>query len=417
MDPTLIPIFIVVFVGGGAIGFMLAWFFVGRQLTALTTRAATAEGKLIAAAQGAQGELRLRDTFASLSHDALRTNSNDFIARAQRDVGGLVEPLKAALVEQQRKIDELERERQKSYGSIETMLQRMTSDQRLLQGETARLVKALRQPQVRGRWGEIQLRQVVELAGMSNLCDFIEQGSITDDQGARQRPDLQVRLPNQRMIVIDAKVPLSAYLDALECTDDTQYTARLADHARQIRTHITDMSKRDYQQSVDGAYDFLVLFIPGEVFYRAALEHDADLLEFAFKKNIILATPTTLIALLKAVAMGWREVRLAKDAHKIKEEGEKIYKALSTLAGYVSDLGTALRRSVTEYNKLIGNMDSTLFLSAKRLSELDVSSAPLKAPTAAEEPLRDFSRAELLAEPARDKHLTSAYHHGDSPSA
>jgi DNA recombination protein RmuC len=283
------------------------------------------------------------------------------------------------------------------------MLRRMTSDQHLLRDETAKLVKSLRQPQVRGRWGEIQLRQVVELAGMSHLCDFVEQQGITDDEGARQRPDLQVRLPNQRVIVVDAKAPLSAYLDALECDDEERRKAELRRHARQIHEHVLDMSRRDYQRKIDGAYDFLVLFIPGEVFYRAALEQDADLLEFAFKRGVIIATPTTLIALLKAVALGWREARLAEDAHQIKVEGERLYKALGTLAGYVADLGKALGKSVSHYNKAIGNMESTLFLSAKRLRDLEVSRSAIETPEPIDEALREFSRAELLDEPALDR--------------
>lgn len=289
----------------------------------------------------------------------------------------------------------MERERQKAYGSIEQMLQRMTADQQQLQGETAKLVKSLRQPQVRGRWGEIQLRQVVELAGMSHLCDFVEQQGIAGDEGVRQRPDLQVRLPNQRVIVVDAKVPLSAYLDALECNDDGERVERLKHHARQVRDHVTDMGRRDYQRKIDGAYDFLVLFIPGEVFYRAALEHDADLLEFAFQKGVILATPSTLIALLKAVALGWREARLAEDARKIRDEGERLYKAMGTLSGYVSDLGKSLGKTVAHYNRAIGNMETTLFLSARRLREMEVSSVALEEPELIEESIRAFTRDEL----------------------
>jgi DNA recombination protein RmuC len=386
---------ILVALGGGAFGALLVGIVASRRINALTVRAVAAETQLTAAQQGEQ---HLRDAFASLSRDALRVNSDEFVTRAQRDLGSLVDPLKTALAEQQRRVDELERERQKAYGSIEQMLKRMTSDQQMLQSETAKLVKSLRQPQVRGRWGEIQLRQVVELAGMSHLCDFVEQETIADDEGGRQRPDLQVRLPNQRVIVVDAKVPLSAYLDAIECDDEEERIVRLKHHARQIHDHVVDMSRRDYQRKIEGAYDFLVLFIPGEVFYRAALEHDADLLEFALKKGVIIATPSTLIAVLKAVALGWREARLAEDARKIKDEGERLYKALGTLSGYVNDLGKALGRSVSHYNKAIGSMETTLFLSAKRLRELEVSSTPLSTPEPIEEALREVSRAELLTD-------------------
>jgi DNA recombination protein RmuC len=397
VDSTLT--LLLVAIGGAALGALVAWLLASRQIAGLTARAITAEARLTAAEQGEQ---RLREAFASLSRDALRTNSDEFISRAKTDLGSLVDPLKTALTEQQRRVDELERERQKAYGSIEQMLQRMTADQQQLQSETARLVKSLRQPQVRGRWGEIQLRQVVELAGMSHLCDFVEQQNIADDEGGRQRPDLQVRLPNQRVIVIDAKVPLSAYLDAIECEDDGERANWLKQHARQVRDHVTDMGRRAYQQKIDGAYDFLVLFIPGEVFYRAAVEHDGNLLEYAFQKGVIITTPSTLIALLKAVALGWREARLAEDARKIRDEGERLYKALGTLAGYVNDLGKALGKSVTHYNSVIGNMETTLFRSAKRLREMEVSSAPLEDPQLVEEPLRAFSRDELLQEALPD---------------
>lgn len=396
---TLVTL-ILVAIGGGALGALVVGIVASRRINALTARAIMAETQLAGARQGEQ---HLRDTFASLSHDALRINSDEFVTRAQRDLGSLVDPLKTALAEQQRRVEELERERQKAYGSIEQMLQRMTSDQQALQSETAKLVKSLRQPQVRGRWGEIQLRQVVELAGMSHLCDFVEQESVVDDEGGRQRPDLQVRLPNQRVIVVDAKVPLSAYLDAIECDNDEERTAKLKNHARQIHDHVVDMCKRDYQRKIEGAYDFLVLFIPGEVFYRAALEHDADLLEFAFKKGVIIATPSTLIAVLKAVALGWREARLAEDARKIRDEGERLYKALGTLSNYVSDLGKALGRSVTHYNKAIGSMETTLFLSARRLRDLEVSSTPIDLPVPIDEALREFGRTELLTEPRREE--------------
>jgi DNA recombination protein RmuC len=384
---------IIAALGSAALGALLTWLLASRKAAALTVRAVTAEARL---ATAEQGEQRLREAFASLSRDALRTNSDEFAARAERDLGGLVEPLKTALVEQQRRVEELERERQRAYGSVEQMIQRMAVDQQSLQSETARLVKSLRQPQVRGRWGEIQLRQVVELAGMSHLCDFVEQASITNDDGARQRPDLQVRLPNQRVIVVDAKVPLSAYLDALECDCDEQRAVLLKQHARQIHDHVVDMAKRDYQRTIDGAHDFLVLFIPGEVFYRAAMEHDAELLEFAFKRDVIIATPSTLIALLKAVALGWREARLAEDARKIKDEGENIYKALGVLARHVAGLGTALSRSVDSYNSVIGTMERSLFLSAKRLRELEVAAAPVEEPEPVEETLREFKRPELV---------------------
>jgi len=353
-------------------------------------------------------EQRLRDAFASLSSDALQASLGQFLTLAderlgrqqqvaQTNLSELMSPLRDALIQQHTHTRELEEARQTAYGSISQHLSSIQEEHRLLRQETASLVKALRQPHVRGRWGEIQLRRVVELAGMSACCDFVEQESVSDASGARQRPDLQVRLPNQRTIVVDAKVPLSAYLDALEAADEATRAACTQRHASQIRAHVNDMAKRDYQRQIDGAYDFLVLFIPGEVFYSAALEQDHELLEYAFKKQIILATPTTLIALLKAVALGWREVRLSDDARQIKETAEKIYQYLGTLAGHISDLGAGLRKSVDSYNKTIGSLERNLLSSAKRMRELEVSQSPIAALPPLEAALRVFSKAELLA--------------------
>ncbi len=372
---------IVAVVGGVIAGAFVAWLMLARL--------------------GANGlsEQRIRDMFASIGQEALRTNSNDFNERARREIETLTAPLKATLDEQQRKLDELERERQKAYGSIEQQLYRMTEDQRLLQQETARLVSSLRQPQVRGRWGEIQLRRVVELAGMSEHCDFVEQEPITS-AGKAQRPDLVVRLPNQRVVAVDAKAPLDAYLKAHECQDDSKAGEYLKEHAKRIRDHIKEMAKRDYQSAIGGAFELLVLFIPGEPFYRAALEHDPELIDFAFQHNVVLASPTTLIVLLRTIAHGWREARLAENARKIRDEGEKVYKALSGVAEHVGRLGKALGESVEKYNATIGGLERTLFLSAKRLRELDIGNTELQIPELIEGAPRLFTRSELLTPPA-----------------
>ncbi|MGQ9926067.1 MAG: DNA recombination protein RmuC [Chloroflexaceae bacterium] len=374
---------IVVAVTGGVIaGAFVTWLIVSR---------ATASGF---------SEQRLRDMFASLSQEALRTTGSDFNERARRELESLTAPLKATLDEQQRKLEELERERQKAYGSIEQQLLRMTEDQRRLQQETARLVSSLRQPQARGRWGELHLLQVVELAGMSEYCDFTEQERITNSENKVVRPDLLVRLPNQRVIVVDAKVPLEAYFKAHESQDEGAIKTYLGQHVAHIKNHIKEMAKRDYQSSIPGAFDLLVLFIPGEPFYRAAMEHDSGLIEFAHQHRVILATPTTLIALLKTVALTWQEVHLAENARKIKDEGDKVYKALISVAGYVQECGKALGKSVEHYNRMLGSFERTLFSSAKRLRELDIGSDDLPAPPMQEQPIRSFSRPELLPEPA-----------------
>lgn len=364
-------------------------------------------------------EQRLRDTFASLSSDALQASLSQFLTLAderlsrqqqiaQTDLSELVAPLREALNQQHEHTHELELARQQAYGSISQHLSSIQEEHRLLRQETTNLVKALRQPHVRGRWGEIQLRRVVELAGMSACCDFVEQQGIDDASGARLRPDLQVRLPNQRTIVVDAKVPLSAYLEALEAADEPTRAARIQQHAGQIRAHVNDMAKRDYHHQIAGAYDFLVLFIPGEVFYSAALEHDHELLEYAFQKQIILATPTTLIALLKAVALGWREVRLSEDAQRIKEAAETVYKHLGVLAKHISELGAGLKKSVDSYNKTIGSLERNLLGSARRMHELQIGQSAIDDIPALEESLRVFCKADLAAAQEQDEPLPAA---------
>ncbi|MGB9633336.1 MAG: DNA recombination protein RmuC [Chloroflexaceae bacterium] len=365
---------LVAVVGGVIAGAFVAWLMLARL--------------------GANGlsEQRIRDMFASVSQEALRANSSDFNERARRELEALTAPLKATLDEQQRKLEDLERERQKAYGSIEQQLHRMTQDQRLLQQETARLVSSLRQPQVRGRWGEIQLRKVVELAGMSEHCDFMEQERINND-GKAQRPDLVVRLPNQRVIAVDAKAPLDAYLNAHECQDESEAGKYLKEHANRIKNHITSMAKRDYQSAIDGAFEFLVLFIPGEPFYRAALEHDPELIDFAFQHKVVLASPTTLIVLLRTIAHGWREVRLAENARKIRDEGEKVYKALSNVAEHVGRLGKALGDSVARYNAM--NRRSGAHAVPERKAPARAGHRQCRAAS----PRNDRGRASLLQPP------------------
>ena len=391
------------FIAGVLLAALITWWLWGRKLPIMTMRALQAEAQLKALEDTEQ---HMRDTFASLSQTALQASNAQFLQLAQErlerqqqaarnDLSALVDPLKTTLEQQHEHLRTLEQARHESYSRLDTLIVSLKEDQLRLQSETANLVTALRQPQVRGRWGELQLRKVVELAGMSDHCDFDEQQTNVDDEGRTQRPDMLVRLPNQRQIVIDAKVPLAAYLEALEAADDSSRKEKLVAHARQVRTHVTDMSRRAYQSQIDGAHDFVVLFIPGEVFYSAALQHDRELLDYAFSKNVILATPSTLIALLKAVAQGWNEVRLAEDARKVKEVGEQLYKNLSTLADHISKIGKGLGDAVKAYNSTIGSMESRLLPCARRLSELQVSSDTLTVPQEIDDSPRTFVKPEL----------------------
>lgn len=403
MDQTLIIALTTGIFVGALVAALITALIYARKLAALHARELRAEAHLSALQNSEQ---HMREAFASLSSAALEANNQHFLALAQErmerqqqavknDLSALVDPLKTTLEEQKQNLRVIEQARTESYSRLDALIVTLKEDQLRLHNETANLVKALRQPHVRGRWGEVQLRRVVELAGMSNYCDFDEQKTMHNDEGKRLRPDMQVRLPNQRHIVVDSKVPLMAYLEALEAPDETTRTEKLKSHAQQIRAHVDIMSKRDYQRQIDGAHDFVVLFIPGEVFYSAALEHDRELLDYAAQKSVILATPTTLIALLKAVAQGWREARLAADAHKVKEAGEQIYKDLTTLAGYITELGKGLDKAVGAYNKTIGNIESRLLGHARRLSELEISSESIAAPAYLNETLRTFNKPEL----------------------
>jgi DNA recombination protein RmuC len=239
----------------------------------------------------------------------------------------------------------------------------------LLRSETSNLVQALRTPNVRGRWGEIQLHRVVEMAGMVEHCDFYEQQSVETEDG-RLRPDMIVRLPNSRNIVIDAKAPLSAYLEAIDATDEDARKVQLQRHAQQIRTHLTMLGKKSYFEQFEPSPEFVVLFLPGEAFFAAALMQDPELIEFGVDENVIIATPTTLIALLRAVAYGWRQEALAQNAKEICDLGKELYERCSTMGGHMLALGKNLKRATDSYNDAIGSFESRVFVSARKFAAL-----------------------------------------------
>jgi DNA recombination protein RmuC len=309
---------------------------------------------------------------------------------ARAEVAQVVTPVRESLERVDSKIQELERVRAGAYGALQEQVRSLIETQQHLRAETGKLVTALRTPHVRGHWGEVQLRRVVEMAGMLDHCDFTTQTTVHGEDG-RFRPDLLVRLPGGRTIVVDAKTPLEAYLRSIEAPDEATRRARLADHARQVKTQMTALSRKSYWDQFDQAPEFAVLFLPGECFFSAALESDPSLIEFGAAQNLILATPTTLIALLRAVAYGWRQERLAENAAEISALGKDLYKRLSDMADHWNKVGRNLERAVESYNSATGSLESRVMVSARRFA--DLKTAPMGVEIPELEPVEKFVRA------------------------
>ena len=363
-------------------------------------------------------DVELKQAFTALSADALAHNTEQFVALAEgrlkeataalsakadgdtaaraAAIGRLLDPMASALQRVEGQLRTVERERESAYAGLREQVSAMATSSDQLRGETRQLVNALRAPQVRGRWGELQLERVVQLAGMVEHCDFSTQVTAAGDDGAI-RPDMVVHLAGGKSIVVDAKVPFAAYLEAVESRDPDTHADRLAAHARQLRAHVDTLSGKAYWAAFEPSPEFVVLFVPGDPFLEAALQAEPTLLEYAFGRNVVIATPTTLIALLRTVAYGWRQEALARNAAAVHQLGKELHARLATMGTHVAKLGRSLDGAVESYNKTVSSLEARVLVTARRLTELKVADDELEAPAQVDRSPRRVSAPELVA--------------------
>jgi DNA recombination protein RmuC len=396
-DPVLVELGLPVLLIGLVIGAFVAWLVARRRQEKLEADLEQLESQIKNQETLAEERERtleaanasLSQAFSDLTTRSLKTNSETFLRLAEQHlnthnekakqelskreqaVENLVKPIREALDASKKQIDELEKSRSEAYGSIREQLKLMQSNQQTLQQETRNLVNALKRPEVRGRWGEITLRRLVELAGMVEHCDFQEQVHTTGEEQSI-RPDLIVHMPDRRQLVVDVKTPLDAYLEAVEATEDDQRKLGLKRHAKNVRAHIRMLSGKSYWGQFDESPEFVILFIPGDQFLSAALNEEPDLIEYALSQQIILATPTSFVALLKAVAYGWRQLSLAENAREIRVLAEDLHGRLGTFVGHMNRVGRQLASSVENYNKAVGSLERSVLPGARKFVELGV---------------------------------------------
>ncbi|MCK7661386.1 DNA recombination protein RmuC [Corynebacterium antarcticum] len=361
MSPSVT--FLLTLVLGIAIGAVLGWLARGQNSRATATDV---------------------ERLAELASAQLRADTAERTSAAAEQLTGRVStslaPLQQAVVQLSQQVRALEQERVEAYAALSSQVQSMTRTSTMLSDRTGKLVTALRAPQVRGRWGEMQLERVVEMAGMVRYCDFDTQVSARGPEGPL-RPDLVVRLSGGRTIIVDSKVPFSAYLDALDTEDPEEHAAHLRRHAHQLRTHVNQLSSKNYSATFERTPEFTVLFVPADPFLDAALTTDPELLEHAFSRNIILATPTTLVALLRTVGLGWQQEAVNEQAAAIHRLGRQLYSRLNTMAEHYNKVGTALDRAVDAYNSTLGSLESRVMVTARTLNEMEAGPGGSTRPT------------------------------------
>ncbi len=397
-----------------AVTWLVFYIVSNKKTTALQQKITELETRLALEQKNFADKIKDRDDLAALfghlSSEALKSNNDTFLKLAQeklkqfqisaqnnltekeKAISELLKPVREALSKTEQQIREIEKERKHSFGELSQQIKSLAEAQESLQSETRNLVTALRRPEVRGKWGELTLKRVVELAGMVEHCDFDEQRQI-GDQDRLSRPDMLVHLPDERQIVVDAKTPLDAYLNAIEAQDEAVKTVELERHARNLRERVKELASKAYWNALPRTPDFVVLFIPGEQFLSAALQIDKTLLEDGLTRKVIIATPTTLVALLRAVAYGWRQQSLEKNAEQVRELGEALYKRLATFTEHLSSLGDKLSATVSHYNKAVGSLERQVLPGARKMEELGIEAKKkIDSPEPIDKALREPGR-------------------------
>ncbi len=354
---------LVCFIAGAAIGGLAVALAAARSTGRLRETLARTQSELDGRAEAGS---RQRESFVALSGEVLDRTQKSFIE--------LTRPMESTLKQLDARLQAMEKEREGAYRELRTQVASMGQANERLRTETATLSQALRAPHTRGRWGEIHLKRVIELAGMQPHCDFVEQTMVAGE-GAVVRPDLIVNLPGGKRLVVDAKVPLTAYLEAQETTDETQRDAKLAEHARQMKDRVTRLSQRGYTDQFDQAPEFVVLYVPGEAFFSAAVARDPQLLEYGFSRGVVLASPSNLVALLKAIHYAWQQEKVAENAEKIRDLGVELYDRIQTLTTYFSDMGASLDGAMKSYNQAMTSLRTRVIVSARKMKELGAGSS------------------------------------------